>query len=255
MEEPSTITPTLPAETPGSKTETWHIHRFVIFLIVGMVALVLAPDYVRAGIWRQIVAHKVLTAFFVFFLVLALSVIWQLGSKLDDLVFLFLNVKGSRTKLSDTLMEVFTQIGNGVFAVLLAGAFYLSGQRTFAFQFVLGTFTLWLTVEAIKLLIGRKRPFYVLTTARIVGNKAMGYSFPSGHTSQAFYLATILSQNFELPWYGVLGLYLLAVLTGITRIYLGAHYPKDVIAGAFLGTVWGYFAGVLYGLVQTWVGW
>jgi len=67
-------------------------------------------------------------------------------------------------------------------------------------------------------------------------------------------MAAFLSQSFHLPWYLTLIFYPLAAVTGFTRIYLGAHYPRDVIAGAFLGTIWGYFVGFLYGIVANWLG-
>ena len=236
------------------KSQTRHIHRFVIALILGIAATVLAPGYVRASIWANIVQHKVLAAFFFLFIILALTVIWSYGAKLDDLIFLFLNKHAPRSKFTDNLMVVFTQIGNGLTAFLLAGLFYLLKHRIFAFQFLLGTVTLWLIVELAKLLVGRKRPYFVIDAMRIVGSKAIGFSFPSGHTSQAFFMATIFAQSFHLPWFLVLIMYILAVITGITRIYLGAHYPRDVIAGAFLGTIWGFFTSVLYGIVSTWFG-
>jgi len=236
------------------QAQTRHIHRFVVALILGIAATVLAPNYVRASIWANIVRHKVLAAFFFLFIILALTVIWSFGAKLDDLAFLFLNKHAPRSKFTDSLMIVFTQIGNGLTAFLLTGLFYLLNQRIFAFEFLLGTVTLWLVVELTKLLVGRKRPYFVIDTIRIVGNRAIGYSFPSGHTSQAFFMATIFSQSFHLPWYLVLIMYFFAGITGITRIYLGAHYPRDVIAGAFLGTIWGFFSSVLYGIVSTWFG-
>jgi len=236
------------------KTETNQLNRFVLTLIIGVVAVLVAPPYIREFIWRNVTQHKVLASFFLLFIVLALSVIWSLGAKLDELVFVFLNTHGIRTKFNDSLMVILTQIGNGLVALMLVVVFYLLNQRIFAFQFVLGTITLWLVVELSKLLISRKRPYLSIEATRIIGNKAGGFSFPSGHTSQAFFMATIFSQSFHLPWFVVLVMYLLAVITGITRIYLGAHYPRDVIAGAFLGTIWGYFASVLYGIVQTWIG-
>lgn len=236
------------------KTEIKHVNRFVVTLIIGFMAVLVAPQNIREFIWWNVTQHKVLASFFLLFIVLALSVIWSLGAKLDDVVFVFLNNHGIRTKFNDSLMVILTQIGNGLVAFLLVVLFYLLNQRTFAFQFILGMITLWMVVELCKLLIGRKRPYYSIETPRIVGNKAIGYSFPSGHTSQAFFMATIFAQSFHLPWFVVLGMYLLAALTGVTRIYLGAHYPRDVIAGAFLGTIWGYFASVLYGIVKTWIG-
>lgn len=254
MQEPKQSDPA-PSLTPvQEKAQARHLHRFVITLILGLVATVLAPGYVRTIIWVNIVQHKLLAAFFFLFIILALTVIWSFGSKLDDLVFLFLNKHAPRSRFVDDLMVVFTQIGNGLTAFLLAGLYFLLKQRIFAFQFLLGTVTLWLIVELTKLLVGRKRPYFVMDTMRIVGSKAIGFSFPSGHTSQAFFMATIFSQSFNMPWYLILVMYVLAVITGITRIYLGAHYPRDVIAGAFLGTIWGFFTSVLYGIVATWFG-
>jgi membrane-associated phospholipid phosphatase len=69
-----------------------------------------------------------------------------------------------------------------------------------------------------------------------------GLSFPSGHTAQIFFMATLLSRRFPLGAWGTITLYAVAVLVGITRMYVGAHYPRDVIGGAGLGSVWGILA-------------
>jgi membrane-associated phospholipid phosphatase len=44
---------------------------------------------------------------------------------------------------------------------------------------------------------------------------------------------------------GSIGLYAIAAVVGFTRIYIGAHYPRDVIAGIVLGSVWGILAALL----------
>ena len=63
-----------------------------------------------------------------------------------------------------------------------------------------------------------------------------GFSFPSSHAMVAFTLATVLS-GFEPRWKR--SLYFLATIIGISRIYLGVHYPSDVIIGAGLGWIIG----------------
>ena len=59
-------------------------------------------------------------------------------------------------------------------------------------------------------------------------------SFPSGHAAIAFMAATFLSARYP-RWSPAF--YVLAVMIGLTRIYLGLHYPSDVLAGALIGTV------------------
>jgi undecaprenyl-diphosphatase len=61
------------------------------------------------------------------------------------------------------------------------------------------------------------------------------YSFPSGHASYAFCAATSLSLCYP-RWYVVAPSYLWAAMVGCSRLYLGVHYPSDVLAGAIIGS-------------------
>ena len=64
-----------------------------------------------------------------------------------------------------------------------------------------------------------------------------GNSFPSRHTIQIFFLMTLIIHHFQLGMGESIALYAVAALVSFTRIYIGAHYPRDVIAGVVLGSV------------------
>jgi len=193
----------------------------------------------RRSIISSLVANRLLVALLSVFGLIAVSLLWAVGQRLDVWLFTVLNLRGYHAVWMDRLMWLATQIGNVGFAVLLVVAAYMWGDHPFAIDLALGSLTLWLLVTIIKALTDRARPFNLLRETRVIGLREAGLSFPSGHTTQTFFMMTLAVSHFQLPLVVALGLYSIAGLVAFTRVYLGVHYPRDVIAGAILGLIWG----------------
>ncbi len=201
--------------------------------------VILVPSAFWMHLWLSIKKHKVLVSMLLLFCLLIVSLIWSAGQRIDALVFSFFNAHGHRPLWLDRTMLAITELGNGIVTIAIALILFFAVDHQLAYKFVWGTLTLWLIVELMKVLIRRPRPFTKMTDTRVVGTRARGKSFPSGHTSQAFYIATLLFQYFHANILLAVVLYITALLVGITRMYMGMHYPRDVLAGAMLGTCWG----------------
>lgn len=85
-----------------------------------------------------------------------------------------------------------------------------------------------------------------------------GYSFPSGHAMGSIivygallFLILRLSSHLLRNWVSAFFLLLLIGLIGVSRVYLGVHYPSDIIGGYSLGAAWLAFSIGLYGLAVT----
>jgi membrane-associated phospholipid phosphatase len=220
-------------------SEHQSIARLIITAIGLIVVLLVMPSYLRSIFWNGIKSHKILTSLLLIFGILAISLVWSAGQKIDTWVFLYFNIYGARSIWMDRFMFVFTQMGSGIAALVIALILFFTNNRRLAYELILGSLLLWLVVLLIKLLVHRSRPSFQLTEARIVGGRAIGQSFPSGHTSQAFFLAVVLTQHFHLSIWVTLLVFAAALVVGITRMYVGAHYPRDVLAGIVLGSAWG----------------
>jgi len=236
--------PISPLATP--RASFWAAHRrrpaFLLVLVIGLALfLVWMPAGTRASLWVEFVNQRGLVVLLALFALLTLSLIWSAGQRLDARVFRLFNVRGY-PKWLDKFMWLATQLGNMLTAFVAAFVFFLLDYRDLAVEIVLGTLTLWLLVEIIKALADRDRPFLALEDTRVIGWRERGDSFPSGHTTQVFFMVTLFVHHFHPEMAGVVALYAVAALVGFTRIYVGAHYPRDVIAGLVLGSVWGILA-------------
>jgi len=203
------------------------------------------PLVARNALAISLSANQPLIALLFGFSLVAISLLWSIGQRFDVWVFAALNLRGYHSLWMDRGMWVTTQIGSMVFAALLALGAHALGKRLFAIELVLGALTLWLSVELIKAFTDRARPFNLLRETRVIGWREPGLSFPSGHTAQTFFVAALTVNYFELPLEIALMMYGIAALVAFTRIYVGAHYPRDVIAGAILGLVWGILGGLV----------
>jgi membrane-associated phospholipid phosphatase len=221
----------------------WAAHQrrpaFLLLLVAGLVGtLSWLPGETHSSLWAAIIAQRNLAGLLFLFTLLTMSLIWSVGERWDSKIFLLFNRRRYPSWL-DYGMWLFTQLGNMLTAFAAALLFFLLSYRHLAIEIVLGTLTLWLLVETIKALAERDRPFLTLEETRIVGWREKGSSFPSGHTTQIFFMATLLILRFNVGIQASLGVYVLATLVGFTRIYVGAHYPRDVVGGATLGVIWG----------------
>ena len=89
-----------------------------------------------------------------------------------------------------------------------------------------------MTDLVVKPLIARARPFEGAVAVRVIDRRPLTYSFPSGHAASAVAAAITLGRIWPR---GRLLLWSLATLVALSRIYVGVHYPLDVLGGAVLG--------------------
>ena len=238
-----------PLPVQAHEASFWTASRrrpvILIILVTGL-ALFLwwLPAGTRAALWTAMIAQRALFVLLFIFAVITMSLIWSTGHELDTRVFMLFNMRGYPAWL-DRSMWLVTQLGSMLTASVTAFLLYILNYHRLAIVIILGTLTLWLLVEMIKALSDRDRPFLTLEKARVIGWREKGDSFPSGHTTQIFFLMTLLIHHFEPGMPATIALYAVAALVGFTRIYVGAHYPRDVIAGVVLGSVWGILAALL----------
>lgn len=87
----------------------------------------------------------------------------------------------------------------------------------------------------VKNIVDRVRPYEVLEGLRCIVDPKSDFSFPSGHTAHAFAVGVVVL--IMLPRKLGLPMFIFAFVMGFSRLYVGVHYPTDVLAGAAIGTI------------------
>jgi undecaprenyl-diphosphatase len=157
-------------------------------------------------------------------------------------------------------MLAFTIVGGGWASLLLLPLLAWARTRRFAGALALTVLAQATSVWALKAVVGRTRPWIALGYPAPFGAPHDG-SFPSGHAAGSFCFAAFLVVVLPSVWSAgsaesssqrrrarlVAGAAIVfAALVALSRVYLGAHWPSDVLAGALMGWAFGVAGGGLY---------
>lgn len=172
---------------------------------------------------------------------------------IDRALFLFINVYLANP-VTDVIMPVVTSdmllrtmYGAGLAMLLWRGDRRLRWLVLFSAVALL--LTDQLSSNLLKELIARPRPCHELSQIYLLVDCGAGFSMPSSHAANVFGQAALFSYHVRATrWY----LILFASLVALSRIFVGVHYPFDVLAGGMLGFFVGGAAAVTFRRFERW---
>lgn len=163
----------------------------------------------------------------VFFTIKSLDIQW----------FYFVN-QSLHNALFNVVMPFVSNVGdNGLLWLFFALLLYLFGpkMRRTSFLMLLALFISFvLGEEILKHIFQRPRPFLSLEGVNLLVATPGSFSFPSGHAANAFASSLVVAR--KIPRLARLAL-LTAVVVAFSRVYVGVHYPLDILGGALLGAL------------------
>ncbi|MGW5653778.1 phosphatase PAP2 family protein [Streptomyces humi] len=158
------------------------------------------------------------------------------GSGLDGSLFTSVTDFARDTKWLNTPMEVWTNLGLGVFALLMIAGWWTARRRdpramTVALAAPVAVLTAFAVAEVVKKLVAEVRPCRSMPHAYFVDScpAPSDYAFPSGHATVA---AATVAALFLLDRRLCAVAAVFALVEGFSRVYVGAHYPHDVLGSA-----------------------
>ncbi|MCM1122638.1 MAG: phosphatase PAP2 family protein [Eubacterium sp.] len=163
-------------------------------------------------------------------------------SSLDDNILLFFQ-EVIRNPVMTPILKVITTLGNGgaIWIALTVLLLLLPKTRKVGFMTSLSLIgTLLINNMFLKNLVNRTRPYEVIEGLTYLVRTPTDSSFPSGHSACAFAVACIMFRRLPKR-YGIPAL-VLAIVIALSRLYVGVHYPSDVLFGTLSGIVISYAA-------------
>ena len=149
----------------------------------------------------------------------------------------------------------YTTLGNGglIFITISVVLLFFCKTRKAGISSLMGMLLgLIVTNLTVKPLAARLRPWVVMEHFEVLVPSGDLNSFPSGHTCAAFAFAAALCAVLPQRWAKAAAL-LAAALMGFSRLYVGVHFPMDVLAGAAIGIVCGVLGAWIGNALLSWI--
>ena len=166
---------------------------------------------------------------------------------LDGGVLLWIQ-ENLRCGLLNAVLQFYTRLGDGglLWIALSLGLLCFPKTRRAGFAGLCAMLAgMVCTNLTIKPLVARSRPWLVVEGLVSLVEERDPNSFPSGHTCAAFAAASAWWRTLPERWMGVAAI-VLAALMGFSRLYVGVHFPSDVLAGMCVGLFCGWLVWALY---------
>jgi membrane-associated phospholipid phosphatase len=156
------------------------------------------------------------------------------GLSVDRRLFGWVNRGGGVA--ADRFFAGITELGSITASAGAAAVLSATGRRRAAVKGLAAAGTMWLVGQGLKRLYLRVRPYDALPeVVRLLIGRPAGTSWPSAHPATVLAFLTVAGEELGLSRAERRALVAVAVLVGASRIYLGVHYPSDVVAGLLLG--------------------
>ncbi|HEY8892181.1 MAG TPA: phosphatase PAP2 family protein [Clostridium sp.] len=154
-------------------------------------------------------------------------------------------IQSITSPFADMVFQLITMTGEETFYIVVASTIFWCVNKKFGYKLGFALLTGTIVNTALKDIVNSARPIGISGIRSLRLETATGQSFPSGHTqgSTIFWISFI--NQIRKRWIYVIGILVIS-LVGFSRMYLGVHYPIDIVGGIVIGIIWTFISNFIF---------
>jgi membrane-associated phospholipid phosphatase len=158
-------------------------------------------------------------------------------------------IQSITSPFGDVIFQLISMTGEETFYILVISTIFWCVNKKFGYKLGFALLTGTIVNNALKSIVNSARPIGISGIRSLRLETATGQSFPSGHTQGAtmFWVSFII--QIKKKWVYIVGISMI-ILIGFSRLYLGVHYPIDIIGGIVIGIIWTFISNYIFDCAQ-----